>query len=120
MVYIVAVCLSKASVVFYYRRIFSIDKSFRIITISLIVGLAMLCVANVLALTFTDDPVQAQWEVDLPHTEINTRVLWIILPVLYIVFDLLILATPMAQIWKLRMTLGRKLLVTGLFVLGSL
>ncbi|KAI1126420.1 hypothetical protein F5Y10DRAFT_244730 [Nemania abortiva] len=119
MVYNPSVCLSKVSIIFYYRRIFAINYHFRIYTNVLLGALGILLISEELGLTFTDNPVEAQWNVGMPHTEINSAPFWLTCGIAYIIFDVLILATPVFQVWKLKMTRGRKWLVTGLFLLGS-
>ncbi|KAI0798924.1 hypothetical protein GGR55DRAFT_529464 [Xylaria sp. FL0064] len=118
-VYNAAVCLSKASVIFYYRRIFAFNKGFRIYTSVLLVALATLLLGEELSLTFADDPVEAQWNVEIPHTQISTRPFWLTCGLTYIIFNILIIATPVYQIWKLKMARERKWAITVLFLLGS-
>ncbi|KAJ2990485.1 hypothetical protein NUW58_g2926 [Xylaria curta] len=118
-VYNASVCLSKASVIFYYRRIFAVNYRFHIYTNALLVALSILFISEELGLTFAYNPVEAQWNVGMPHTEINSAPFWLTCGITYIIFDILILVTPLFQVWKLKLTFKRKLLITGLFLLGS-
>ncbi|KAJ8120246.1 hypothetical protein O1611_g10415 [Lasiodiplodia mahajangana] len=119
LVYNTAVCLAKASVIFFYRRIFAANRYFRIYTVVLLGALTIFLLGEDLSLTFANDPVEAQWNIEIPHTEINTAAFWLSGGIVYIIFDILIIVTPVFQVWRLKMTRERKRLITGLFLLGS-
>ncbi|KAI1316486.1 hypothetical protein F5Y16DRAFT_393128 [Xylariaceae sp. FL0255] len=119
MIYDSAVCLSKASVIFYYRRIFAFNRSFHIYTIILLGLLMGIYIAESFALTFADYPVEAQWNVEIPHTQIRDIPLWLSGALTFIAIDVLIIVTPIFHIWNLKMATDRKLGIAALFLLGS-
>lgn len=72
-IYNASITLSKASVVYFYYRIFGIDRVLRLqlrIVTALLAGYSL---AALFGLIFADRPVQAQWDVMLPHTSINNK-----------------------------------------------
>lgn len=111
---------SKASILFFYRRIFSIDGQF-LVFMRIIGGLIVAnCLAAALGLILSDNPVQAQWNVGMPYTTINGPAFWTTMAVMNIVLDILILGIAQIRVWKLNMSLQRKLLISSLFILGAL
>ncbi|PCG93877.1 hypothetical protein PENOC_085580 [Penicillium occitanis (nom. inval.)] len=110
---------SKASIVFFYHRIFSIDYHFRIFMRIILILIVGNCLAAALGLIFSDRPVQAQWNVGMPYTSINDRAFWTSMAVVNIVLDMLILGIAQFKVWKLNMSLRRKVLVSFVFMLGA-
>jgi hypothetical protein len=111
---------SKASIVFFYHRIFSIDDHFMIFMRIILVLIVRNCLAAALGLIFADRPVQSQWNVGMPYTFINDRAFWTAMAVVNIVLDMLILGIAQFKVWKLNMSLRRKVLVSFVFMLGAL
>lgn len=111
---------SKASIVFFYRRIFSVDHQFlRCIHIIgvVIVGSVL---ASVFGGIFLDNPVETQWYVGKPYTSVNARAFWTIVAVANIFMDTMILGIALVKVWKLRMSRRRKLFMSSVFFLGAL
>lgn len=115
-----SVACSKASVVLFYNRIFSIDTHFAIFIRIILVLMVGNCLAAVLGLIFADNPVEAQWNVGMPFTSINDKVFWAVMAVVNIVLDILILGIAQLKVWKLRLSMRKKLLVSLVFTLGAL
>jgi len=114
-----SVAASKASIVLFYHRIFSVDQKF--LLFMRIVGFLIMgnCLTAALGLIFSDNPVQAQWNVGMPHTSINERAFWTCMAVINILLDTMILAVPLVKLWSLHLSTQRKLLISSLFVLGA-
>lgn len=118
--YNVSVAFSKASILFFYRRIFSIDGQFLLFMRFMGVLIVGNCLAAAFGLIFADNPVQAQWNVGMPYTTFNDRTFWTIMAVVNIVLDVMILGVAQFKVWKLRMSARRKLLISLVFLLGAL
>lgn len=118
--YNASVALSKASLLFFYSRIFSVDKT--LLLIFRIVGFIVFgyCMAADFGLIFAKHPVEAQWNVTQPHTSINDMAFWISMAVINICLDITILAIPQIKVRKLHMSRRRRMAVQGVFLLGAL
>ncbi|KAI1357529.1 hypothetical protein F5Y08DRAFT_333808 [Xylaria arbuscula] len=84
----------KISILLFYRRVFSIDTGFLVfmrVMFFLIIGVTL---SAVFGLIFSYNPVEAQWDFSLPHTTIAIK--------------------------PLQFNRQRKLLLSGLFILGGL
>ena len=74
-------------------------------------------VTNMLELS----PLEAQWKPWIPHfTSIKEKPFDITMSIINIVMDIVILAIPQSRVWKLQMTLRRKIMISLLFLLGGL
>lgn len=118
--YNTSVAFSKASLLFFYRRIFSVDKS--LLLVFRLIGFLVFgyCVAADLGHIFPKQPVEAQWNVTLSHTSIDEMALWISISVINIFLDIIILAIPQVKVRKLQMSRSRRMAVRGAFSLGAL
>ncbi|KAK5996310.1 Wortmanamides biosynthesis cluster C-like protein [Cladobotryum mycophilum] len=110
---------ARSSVLFFYRRIFSINRVvLRIIqTLSVLNFLA--CLSAVLGLIFSTSPVRAQWDLSIPSKSLNHKAFWISLGLVTFVIDVSILAIPQAQVWKLQLSWQRRLALSLVFLLGG-
>jgi len=118
-IYNASITLSKLSVLLLYRRIFAIPS---FITWTWVVGglLFGYFVAAECGLIFAYNPIQAQWKIWLPHTNINTKSFWLAMAIINILLDVIVLAMPQAQVWKLHQSLRRKIVISLIFLLGGL
>lgn len=118
--YNASITLSKASVLFFYSRIFAVDRY--LLLVLRLVGFLLFgfCMSAVFGLIFADHPFQAQWNVTEPHTSIKSKDFWISMAVINICLDVAILVIPQARVRKLQMSRQRKLLLQGVFLLGAL
>lgn len=115
-----SITFSKVSMLLFYRRIFSVDGHFLLfmrIMMFLVVGT---CLAAVFGLIFADNPVQAQWNLEMPHNSINLMSFVIAMAVINIVWDMAILGMVQGKVWGLHLDNRRKLLVSLLIILGAL
>ncbi|KAI1740422.1 hypothetical protein F4680DRAFT_419403 [Xylaria scruposa] len=111
--------LSRISVLLFYRRIFSVDRYFLIFMRVMIFLIAASSLAAVFGLIFTTNPVEAQWNVLLPHTSINTRAFYDSTAALNIAFDLAVFGLVQRKVWKLQLDKNRKALLSFLLLLGA-
>ncbi|KAI9694169.1 MAG: hypothetical protein M1822_003440 [Bathelium mastoideum] len=115
-----ALTLIKISVLLFYVRIFD-TRQFRLRVY--IVGALVIAwfFANMFTAIFQCNPIKKAWLATLPYGHcIN--------PLTYIegahganiVLDVIILALPVSGVWRLQMSMSRKIGVAGIFLLGGL
>ncbi|KAF6842235.1 integral membrane protein [Colletotrichum musicola] len=68
---------------------------------------------------FTCTPVARFWDQTIPGTCIKSSKFYIGITVPNIVFDLLTVALPIHEVWRLQMGRDKKLAITGVFLLGG-
>lgn len=111
----------KISLLQLYRYIFTSKRLYLVITITtwfmIAWGIAFVGVA-----IFSCNPIYAFWEFELKATAycINDQAWYIAMAVPTILTDLLILAMPIRQVWKLQLDQKSKIALTFIFLLGSL
>lgn len=119
-IYNASITLSKASVLFFYHRIFGVDRTqklqLRIVSL-LLIGYFL---SALFGLIFADSPVEAQWNITLPHTSIHNKAFWCSMAVINMCLDLIILAIPQTRVWRLQLSAKRKILLSLVFLLGAL
>lgn len=96
------------------------SQRFKIVSWALGIFIVAYTVAGVFVVIFQCEPVHGFWDITIKATCINFSVPAIILASFNVITDFLTLALPMPLIWKLRMSSGRKLQMTGIFLLGGL
>ena len=78
----------------------------------------------VFAFAFQCIPARALWEPELEASGqakcVNTTALFLSSGIIHILLDFTILVLPLQPIWKLRLSSGRKVALSGLFMLGTL
>ncbi|ESZ89959.1 hypothetical protein SBOR_9649 [Sclerotinia borealis F-4128] len=111
---------SKASILLFYRRIFSVDRQYLVFMRFMAVIIPLNCLAAVCGLIFSTNPVRAQWNVGMPHSSMNDRLFWTIMAVVNILLDILILGIALVKVWNLHMSWRRKAITSTVFLLGGL
>lgn len=71
-------------------------------------------------LIFATNPVEAQWKYWLPHTTIHTKVFYLMLGIINFLLDFVILCIPQFRVWKLQQPRYKRLLLSLIFLVGSL
>ncbi|GKZ63770.1 hypothetical protein AnigIFM50267_000053 [Aspergillus niger] len=118
-IYNVSVGLTKISILLFYRRIFSINKSFLFCN-WVVTGLsAGACIAAVSGLIFSSDPVDAQWKFWEPSTTIHNKSFWIAMGAVNILLDVTILILPQPVVWRLKQTRRCRIMLSLVFSLGG-
>lgn len=88
--------------------------------------IVMLCLivaqffASVFGLIFSYNPVRAQWDRSIPHTMINTKPFYIVTAVANVLLDSAILGFAQIKVWGLHLDRKRKLLLSLVFLIGTL
>ncbi|KAF7442273.1 hypothetical protein A1F97_04541 [Pyrenophora tritici-repentis] len=119
-IYNASITLSKASVLLFYRRMFSVDRRLAIsvnITAFILVGYFFAAAGG---LIFSNNPIVGQWNLAVPSTSINNRAFWLAMAIVNISLDVIILALPQARVWTLQLSRTRKILISLVFLLGGL
>ena len=116
-----AVMLTQLSILFLYRRVFTMKKPwFRntvyiLLFFSVTTGLAFFF-ASLLSCT----PFAYSWDKSLEGNCTDVRLVYIVALVANLVVDVAIVAAPIPLIWGLHMTSGTKWALSGMFLLGGL
>ncbi|KAI1131064.1 hypothetical protein F5Y10DRAFT_89233 [Nemania abortiva] len=118
-IYNFTIVFSKASLLFLYERIFSVERRLYI-WIQIMKGLLVAyLISGVGTLIFGTNPVEAQWKYWIPHTTINQTASYVVFGIANLLFDVIILAIPQSKVWKLNQTLKRRLSLSLVFLLGG-
>ncbi|PHH89733.1 hypothetical protein CDD83_5405 [Cordyceps sp. RAO-2017] len=118
-IYNASISFSKASVIYFYYRIFGTYRALRL-QLRIVSGLVALnFLAAVLGLVFATSPVRAQWDILVPHTTIHNKAFWSSMAIINISLDIVILAIPQARVWRLTLSFRRRVLVSLVFLLGA-
>ena len=117
--YLFAVSFVKISILLFYKSIFT-SRPFRLAVN--VVGLQVLLwtIAFLFASIFEAWPIASNWDLSQPTTTINEFAMYISQAIIELALDVITLALPWTVIWKLHMNTYRKLIVTGIFMLGGL
>jgi len=118
-VYGVAVTLIKLSILLFYRRIFA-TQQFRQWTniVGALVILWML--TNNFTAAFQCNPLRKAWEIETPGHCFNPLSYITGVHTTNLVLDIVILALPVSAVWRLQLSLAKKISVAGIFLLGGL
>lgn len=117
--YNISIMFSKASVLLFYHRIFSIERKLRRFMQVIGVVLVANCLSAVFGLIFSNSPVHGQWTLTVPSTSIDLLPFWLTMAVINLVLDVIILAIPQARVWKLQLSMQNKIAVSLVFLLGG-
>ncbi|KAL8849902.1 MAG: hypothetical protein Q9221_005168 [Calogaya cf. arnoldii] len=110
----------KSSVLCLYLRIFGINKNFALVVKCFIVVVVAWGIAVLLSTIFQCNPVRGAWDISVPRDQcINLRIWLIATNVPNIVIDFSIICLPIPLIWKLKLSIERKIGLTGVFLLGT-
>ncbi len=118
-VYNVAVCLVKISVLLQYRRIFAGPVMQRLTLIAL-VFMTLWAVTLAFLLTLTCMPVAKFWDSSIEGRCLDNLTIWYIMASVNLITDFGIFSMPLPVIKKLQLPKRQKILLMGVFGLGFL
>lgn len=119
--FILGVLLTQLSLLFLYRRIFSLSAVwFRRTYYALLFFVLGINVPLFFVTLFQCNPFRFAWDKSVAGHCINIRHLYLAHTVLILVLDLCIVAAPMPHVRRLHTTAGTKGAVAGMFLLGGL
>lgn len=117
--YSYSIGFSKLSILLFYWRIFK-QSAIRIpIQVMLVVSVAWLILRTFMVI-FHCIPVQAYWDKSIEGAvcKINDSQFFFGTCLTHFILDVVILALPVIEVFKLRLRLGQKIAITALFVVG--
>lgn len=117
--YKVTVCLNKISAVLFYRRIF-IDKRFQHICWAAMALIVSWSVGAVAATISQCAPIEGSWNKSVKARCIDSDAFWVAYAVMNILTDALVLSLPLPQVFALHLKLRDRIMLCGVFMLGSL
>ncbi|KAM0415857.1 hypothetical protein ACHAPT_013168 [Fusarium lateritium] len=119
--YAFAIASAKLAILFLYWRIFQLS-SIRIPMQAMIVLCFMWIIVRTFMTIFRCFPVQAYWDKTIPHAvcRIQDTEFFFSTVLTHFLMDLAILVLPIIEVFKLRLRIGQKIAVAGLFVVGSI
>ncbi|KAK1849621.1 integral membrane protein [Colletotrichum chrysophilum] len=117
--YGIACPLSKLAVLTMFYRIFSASKILRYCVWAIAFGLIGWGIAVVGVSIFSCTPIARFWDQTIPGTCIDSSKFYIGITVPNIIFDILTVAVPIHEVWRLQMGREKKLAITGVFLLGG-
>jgi len=116
-VYNIAVCLTKVSILLQYKRLFSNPIMQRITLFSLCFLVAW-AVALAFLLTLICQPVAAFWDTSINGKCLDAPTIWYIMAGVNLVSDFTILTLPMPVIKSLQLPKRQKIMLAAVFCLG--
>lgn len=111
--------LTKISILLLYMRIFAVFTWFRWIVRVLIVTVTAYMIAAFFASVFQCTPVERAWDKTVPGTCISIEKNWYANAGFSIATDTIILLLPIQPILSLKLPIGEKVAVMGVFILGA-
>ncbi len=112
--------LTKMSLLFLYQRIFGVIRPFRIalfVSGFCVMGYWIAC--TVLAFTGCH-PVTKNWDKTVPGGCVDLIAFFRWNGICNLLIDFLILCLPMPMVWRLRITVKQKIVLSAMFALGLL
>jgi hypothetical protein len=117
--YKVTICCNKVSVITFYLRIFP-TRSFRIACFVAMGIIVCWSLGAIFATIFQCIPIAASWDKTIQGTCVDSDATWISYAVINVLTDVMVLALPIPLIMRLHLSLRDRLLLCGIFLLGSL
>jgi hypothetical protein len=119
-IYILASAFIKFSIITFYLRIFSVEKTFRVACKVLLVYVFCLHLSGFLATIFACTPVRKSWDSTIPGHCVSLVKLASVSGGLTASSDFFILLLPLPVIWRLQMETKQKLALSAVFITGIL
>ena len=108
------------SLLFLYQRIFGVVRPFRIALLAAgfcVIGYWIAC--TILAFTACH-PLARNWDKTVPGTCVDLIAFFRWNGICNLIIDFMILMLPMPMVWRLKITLKQKVVLSGMFALGLL
>jgi hypothetical protein len=118
----ITLAFTKTSVIFLYRRIFTV-RSFRLITNVAIAITTAWGISFALVTAFQCTPVSTIWtqfEMNYAPFCINQQAFYMATAVTDVVIDLFIFSMPIPMVLKLHLPMRQRIAVAGMFLLGGM
>lgn len=118
-VYNVAVCLTKISIVLQYRRIF-IQTFLRHITLGFLILLSAWGITLSVMLPLVCTPVESFWNRAVPGRCMNFKTVWYVMAGVNVATDFALFIMPIPVVSSLQLPRRQKLMLLAIFGLGVL
>lgn len=119
--YSICITLIKISILLFYYRLFGVRKGFKRVIYFALTLVTCWCIATVLLNLLQCIPVKAAWIRPYPNSKcINNNASLLGTAITNVTIDLAILVLPIEPIWRLNLTLRKKLALTAIFCVGAL
>ncbi|KAJ5674916.1 uncharacterized protein N7477_004850, partial [Penicillium maclennaniae] len=112
--------LIKSSIMLFYLRIFGTKKSSRISILVTMTIVWMWAVSVILETFLLCRPLAYNWDTSIAGTCGNRNATYVIAGTLNLITDLMVMALPIPHIWKLQLSLSKKIALCGVFSVGLL
>jgi hypothetical protein len=122
MIYISSLCFAKIAILFFYLGLFPL-RWFQIAAYTAITLTAMYNITFVFALVFQCVPVHGAWTAwdgTFRGKCIDLNLMWWLAAALNIAFDIAVMGLPFWPLWKLQMSMKKKIQVGLMFSVGFL
>lgn len=104
----------------FYFRIFGSKRSFRI-SIAVTMTIVWMWAASVILETFLlCRPLAYNWDTSIDGTCGNRNATYVVAGTLNLITDLMVMVLPLPHIWKLQLTLAKKVALCSVFSIGLL
>ncbi|KAL9117370.1 MAG: hypothetical protein Q9187_006091, partial [Circinaria calcarea] len=118
-IYGVAVTLIKMSILLFYRRVFATPQ-FRLRTNIVGAMVIMWLIVNNFLSAFQCRPIEKAWLILIPGECVDPLKYILGVHTTNLALDIIILALPVSAVWRLQISLAKKISVAGIFLLGGL
>ncbi|KAI0381140.1 hypothetical protein F5Y04DRAFT_289052 [Hypomontagnella monticulosa] len=120
LLYTADVTLIKLSILTLYLRLFNVNPCFKRLCYVMMVFVLAMGISSLFATIFQCAPVPAAWDKTTPGSKcLDLVALLVGLNIPNILIDVVIIALPMPLLWSLKLSLGRKLGLIGLFLVAA-
>ncbi|RWA09819.1 hypothetical protein EKO27_g5295 [Xylaria grammica] len=116
--WVVTVSVVQLSILFFYIRIFSINKVFAWLSYVMVVLVTTFAIAGLFSEIFSCVPVSKSWDPTVNGTCVDGKSYCSAIGIIHVVFDLAIVTIPLPFIWRLKIAKGKKVVLSVLLCLG--
>ncbi|KAF2134347.1 hypothetical protein P153DRAFT_420062 [Dothidotthia symphoricarpi CBS 119687] len=118
MFYTFAIACIKFAVLAFYWRLFSVNAR---TVIWIVAGMcAAWYIAMLMCFVFSCIPVQAAWDITITEAKcIPIRSIYLGGSIPNVILDIIVVAIPMPYVWRLHAPIAQRLVIAGMFVLGT-
>ncbi|KAI1770103.1 hypothetical protein F4818DRAFT_275081 [Hypoxylon cercidicola] len=117
-IYNVSLMLIKFTLFFQYYRLIQEVPRYRIFYTTVMIGVTGWVVAQEFVLIFSCYPIPSYWDLSVPGTCLDSRLIGWMNAVGNIITDIIVLVLPIPVVWRLNLKRARKWAVLGIFALG--
>ena len=111
--------LIKSSVMLFFMRIFGSKQSFRLCVLVVMVLVWLWAISVILETLLLCRPLAYNWDMTLPNGVCGNRnATYVVAGTLNLITDLMVMALPLPHIWKLQLSIPKRVALSLVFCLG--